>query len=478
MAVSNFGSGGTHRALTGLTADDHPQYAKYDSGPAANRPAASASLNRTFYYADDQDRLYACVDTTGAGGWAWVLVPSSGPSGILLPTGLGGTGQIQHALDATRSYLLFGAMDGAGKLGSSIVLYAPDDPNGEGGKVSIESTRPSDGVRVSTLVLLGEQLLAGAVGSATAPAYSFSADRDTGIYRPAAGQVGIAVDGTYLARFQSGTYPGLVINTGQMFAAGGTAANPGFAFAVDTDTGMYRPSENNLHLVTVGVSRLILGSTGIVAPGADGTQSLGYSAGRWKDVWAANATIQTSDETLKSSVEETPLGLDFVRALHPIRFRFTDGTRPHDGFGAQQVREALTALGIADAAAYIDPTYEAEARENPYAAKKPTAEFVADFLPEEPEDSDADAKKEHKRAVKEAKNRAQEEWDQAREAFDAETEAMRAAPKGLRYSELIAPLYRAVQEQQDQIEELRAENESLQSTVSDLVARLEALEAR
>lgn len=56
------------------------------AGPiATTRPAAGAAVARFYHYDPDTDLLTVCVDTTGAGGWAWVevaqggrFVPSSG----------------------------------------------------------------------------------------------------------------------------------------------------------------------------------------------------------------------------------------------------------------------------------------------------------------------------------------------------------------------------------------------------------------
>lgn len=299
-------------------------------------------------------------------------------------------------------------------------------------------------------------------GTAAAPAYTFGADPDTGLYRITVNEIGFTTGGTFAGRIAGSQI--------QMDATD-SAVLPTYSFNGDTDTGIYRGGVDFLNFAAGGTG-IFFASTGAngVSPVADNLTSLGNSARRWKDIYAVNGTINTSDETQKNSVEDTPLGLAFVRALRPIRFRFTDGTRPHDGFGAQQVREALDALGVEDAAAYVDPAVEADRRENPYKAKKPSPKFLKDYLPDEPDTDDNGVQKEYKRAVKATKSQAQEEWDKAREAFDAETEAMRNAPKGLRYNELIPPLYRAIQEQQDIIEQQQA-------TIEDLVARIGAIEA-
>lgn len=46
--------------------------AGYLEGTTAGRPAASALMARFFYWDRERRELTTCIDTTGAGGWAWV----------------------------------------------------------------------------------------------------------------------------------------------------------------------------------------------------------------------------------------------------------------------------------------------------------------------------------------------------------------------------------------------------------------------
>ena len=125
-----------------------------------------------------------------------------------------------------------------------------------------------------------------------------------------------------------------------------------------------------LRAATSQTLRLAVGGSNIIAvdgstgpyPSVDNTFSLGKSGARWSEVWAANGTIQTSDVREKDDVAISDLGLRFIRALAPIRWRFHDRVRPHYGLSAQQVRSALDELGVADFAGYIhDPATDAYA---------------------------------------------------------------------------------------------------------------------
>ena len=87
---------------------------------------------------------------------------------------------------------------------------------------------------------------AGAVG---APSLYLSTDSTTGLYRPAANQIGITISGTQRALF---TAAGLTLTAG-------TAAAPALTYG-DSTTGGYRPAANQLGWAVSGVERLKLDS--------------------------------------------------------------------------------------------------------------------------------------------------------------------------------------------------------------------------
>src|SRR5690606_22667479 len=74
--------------------------------------------------------------------------------------------------------------------------------------------------------------------------------------------------------------------------------------------------------------------------------TLGASGARWSAIWSATGTIQTSDARQKTDIAPSDLGLDFILALNPVRYRWADGgghggRRTHYGLIAQQVLAAL-----------------------------------------------------------------------------------------------------------------------------------------
>ncbi|NBV43138.1 tail fiber domain-containing protein, partial [bacterium] len=73
-----------------------------------------------------------------------------------------------------------------------------------------------------------------------------------------------------------------------------------------------------------GNLRLWLAQNGTLRPGTDDAQDLGDSSYRYDDIFATNATIQTSDERLKTNIENCSLGLDFIKALRAVSYKWAN----------------------------------------------------------------------------------------------------------------------------------------------------------
>jgi len=130
-------------------------------------------------------------------------------------------------------------------------------------------------------------------------------------------------------------------------------------------------------------------------PYNDDHQDCGTSSRRWDDIRASNGSIVTSDERDKTDITNIDLGLSFIDSLRPVTYKWDDrsgytGTRTHMGFIAQEV---ATTLGS-------------------------NASGRALWIKDDPEDvEDADG-----------------------------TVTTSVERQGLRYTELLAPLVKAVQE--------------------------------
>ena len=96
----------------------------------------------------------------------------------------------------------------------------------------------------------------------------------------------------------------------------------------------------------VGNIKCLLTTGGGLLPDSDDGHDLGSSSLKWDDVHATNGTIQTSDLNNKESVQASQLGLSFVNSLNPISYKLKGKTRTHYGLIAQEVKTLLDSLGI------------------------------------------------------------------------------------------------------------------------------------
>lgn len=79
---------------------------------------------------------------------------------------------------------------------------------------------------------------------------------------------------------------------------------------------------------------------------------------RYTTTYLVNNPNVSSDFRLKEDIQETPLGLQFIKDLRPIKFKWKErnkegdaGVRDHYGFIAQEVKQVLDSHGVYDTAA-------------------------------------------------------------------------------------------------------------------------------
>jgi hypothetical protein len=82
---------------------------------------------------------------------------------------------------------------------------------------------------------------------------------------------------------------------------------------------------------------------GNISPEATGTRDIGTASLKFKDVFAINTIIQTSDKRSKKDIKELKQGVNFLLKLHPVSYQWKDEieTNKHYGFLAQEVKAAL-----------------------------------------------------------------------------------------------------------------------------------------
>ena len=79
----------------------------------------------------------------------------------------------------------------------------------------------------------------------------------------------------------------------------------------------------------------------------NGGTNIGTGSYRWGQIYSTSSSISTSDRTLKNTIQSSDLGLDFIKKLNPVSYKFNDGTsgRTHYGLISQDVETVLTSLG-------------------------------------------------------------------------------------------------------------------------------------
>ena len=117
-------------------------------------------------------------------------------------------------------------------------------------------------------------------------------------------------------------------------------------------------TSNNDGLMLFGTGSIFMGSrNSTLGTIEDDSNNLGSSVGRWNDIYATNGTIQTSDANNKSNIANSDLGLNFVSQQTPRKYTLNggDSNRTHYGLIAQEVKTVLDNNNIStnDFAAYI-----------------------------------------------------------------------------------------------------------------------------
>lgn len=122
--------------------------------------------------------------------------------------------------------------------------------------------------------------------------------------------------------YNGGATVGLEVDTnGKTLFKDGTTSSPSICFLSDTSTGFSRLDTGTIAISASSFRVMDIDPTFIrflqdAIPNDDGaTQSLGHSGARWKAVWAANGTIQTSVSKEKRDMREIVSGSTVTATL-------------------------------------------------------------------------------------------------------------------------------------------------------------------
>ena len=287
--------------------------------------------------------------------YAGNATPSSAPfrvteSGVLtaLSGTIGGT-----TVDSTS--LTGGIIQTASGTGTRVVMAA------SGNKLSVYDSSNRERVKIATDGLYLQGATEGFNASVTASVSGADTSIDIGASANITLTCGAGTD--EFVKLDAGGSNGLIsvfndAGTGRitMTADGGIVVNanmnPGADNTYDLGSASARwnqihvsqvnaPGNQNLELeadsndITCGVS---------IRPDEDDVHNCGTSGMRWNEVWAANGTIQTSDERKKELIEDEGLGLDFILELKPkAYFRKKEGDhRRRHGLIAQDILATIS----------------------------------------------------------------------------------------------------------------------------------------
>lgn len=194
------------------------------------------------------------------------------------------------------------------------------------------------------------------------------------VYLPSNGEIGYWNGSAWQSRLKFNSSGGLELfstssNYGNFYCSSVIA--PYFQF--DGSNYIYEYSANVMGFYVNGAARCAIGTNGSFLPGVNNSMSIGgANPYLWAAIYAANGTIQTSDAREKTDIADTDLGLDFVLALRPVKFRWivggnvvtpaeipggeptvtaVPGARTHYGLLAQEVK---TVLGERDFGGWVE----------------------------------------------------------------------------------------------------------------------------
>ncbi len=169
-------------------------------------------------------------------------------------------------------------------------------------------------------------------------------------------------------------------------------------------------------------------------PATDGTLTSGSAGNKWASVWSSTGTIQTSDKNFKEQIQETSLGLDFILKLKPVSWKWKD--EPQKEIKNKVYKKIYDKNGI-----FKD--FEVTEKTEIIPEKKYKRKHYG-FINQDIED-----------LLESEKINTN---DFAGFILDEETKT-----RALRYDQFIAPMIKAIQEQQKQIDELKSQVKKLEN---------------
>ena len=147
---------------------------------------------------------------------------------------------------------------------------------GNSNKMTVAATGvtiPTLSSTTATVTTLNPTHVYGSSGTASAPAYSFNGDSNTGIYRlgndsfgfssSGSNKMTVNTSGVTIPTLSSITTTVTTLNPTYIRGVNGTASTPIYSFSVDPNTGMYRVGADSIGISAGGGNRMTVASTGV-----------------------------------------------------------------------------------------------------------------------------------------------------------------------------------------------------------------------
>lgn len=165
------------------------------------------------------------------------------------------------------------------------------------------------------------------VGAVGTPSYTFSGRTNTGVYSPAANQVAVTTGGTQRMLIDStGT-----TTTVPFLPALGTATAPSYSFTGDTNTGIFSPAADQVAITTGGTQRVAVDGSGNVSITSGNVTVTNEVIA--KNTWrtAYNTNILTNLTTTFADAITFPVSAGYVYAVRGKIWWRPRGTTPTIG---------------------------------------------------------------------------------------------------------------------------------------------------
>lgn len=175
-------------------------------------------------------------------------------------------------------------------------------------------------------------------GSATAPSVSFTSDTDTGMYRYSNNILGFSAQG--MCFMASDGYS--VYSFKPVFNIAGTAAAPAYTFTSSHDTGFYLKAAGQIGVSAAGSEKVVIDSTGISVTPDPPANSSG-----WDNV-VTRKYVESRGMNLVSN------GTGFMKSNYNFAAYTFDSTLTHGGFGS--FLRSTTGTVTSDEVIAVDPT--------------------------------------------------------------------------------------------------------------------------